>query len=461
MSVNYLGKLENVEFKLLPYSDLKSQSEYDLDKMIFDLDDKIDMLSSHADSLDYIVAVASGLVCGMLDILWVGDFELKNGRDIASEKVDGFVKKTAKMLGCENADDMQSAVKFLENTFPIPSDGNTPDFGGGLQHHLRDFAHHPTIVGLAFSMLTQFTYKSYGTDVNGVFLIVDVPEKSKPFIGKDISEKILMGTITWFFHLVSDMAGSSNTAGKTGGTGIPGPILALAKEMSTLPIFKDVKIGDNSLSLFLSKLFNGTLLAQHDKDGVIIKETVLKFDLRAELGVAVELAKQTVPVIANECIVRSFYFLRRFAYEMKEKQVCTIEDLKQIDWNLVKPIDNPTIARMLTVASGVFTAVDVGEAVASQKYWVSINYVGVGRFAVAIGTDVNWCLKSREVKKIRNMYDDIRRLTYRKSDDNYNGSVVKTKKLSFYNELTCMFRGRKNPPSGYLSYAAYGRSIAG
>lgn len=29
----------------------------------------------------------------------------------------------------------------------IPSDGNTPDFGGGLQHHLRDFAHHPTIVG--------------------------------------------------------------------------------------------------------------------------------------------------------------------------------------------------------------------------------------------------------------------------------------------------------------------------
>ncbi|MEE1257194.1 MAG: hypothetical protein UHN47_11870 [Lachnospiraceae bacterium] len=43
----------------------------------------------------------------------------------------------------------------------------------------------------------------------------------------------------------------------------------------------------------------------------------------------------------------------------------------------------------------------------------------------------------------------------------YNGSVVKTKKISFYNELTCMFRGRKNPPSGYLSYAAYGRSIAG
>lgn len=43
----------------------------------------------------------------------------------------------------------------------------------------------------------------------------------------------------------------------------------------------------------------------------------------------------------------------------------------------------------------------------------------------------------------------------------YNGSVVKTKKLNFYNELICIFRGRENPPSGYLSYAAYGSNIAG
>lgn len=82
------------------------------------------------------------------------------------------------MFEGEKFDDVKSAVKALEKRFPIPSDGNTPDFGGGLQHHLRDFAHHPTIVGLAFSLLTQFTEKSYGTDVNGVFLVVDVPEKA-------------------------------------------------------------------------------------------------------------------------------------------------------------------------------------------------------------------------------------------------------------------------------------------
>ncbi len=95
---------------------------------------------------------------------------------------------------------------------------------------------------------------------------MDVPDKSRPFIGKDVPEKILKGTITWFFHLVSDMAGSSSTAGSTGGTGIPGPILALAKEISAIPIFKNIKVdGDMSLSLFLSKLFNGTFMMQRDE----------------------------------------------------------------------------------------------------------------------------------------------------------------------------------------------------
>ena len=104
------------------------------------------------------------------------------------------------MLGCEQ-DSLKASVKFLENWFPVPSDGNISDFGGGLQHHLRDFAHHPTIVGLAFSLLTQFTYNAYGTDKNGQFIIREISEKSRMFIGEDTSQKIINGTIIWFFHL--------------------------------------------------------------------------------------------------------------------------------------------------------------------------------------------------------------------------------------------------------------------
>lgn len=410
-----MNNKEKLQISLVPNEKAEISAECDLNRVIFDLDNQISLLSNQADNIDYLIAIASGVLCGALDILWVGDFNLERGRAFASDEIDEFVKKTAKMLGCKD-DDLKPCVKFLEKKFPIPSDGNTADFGGGLQHHLRDFAHHPTLAGLAFSLLTQFTYKSYGTDMNGNFLVVEVPKISRTFIGEDVPTKILYGTIIWFFHLVSDIAGSSSSAGQSGGTGIPGPILALAKELSALPIFKNPKIGDYSLPVFLSKLFNGTLLAEHDETGAIIKESVLKFDLRGELGAAVELGRQAIPVIANDCIVRSFYFVRRLALELRENNVRSLDDMKQIAWDKVKATNNPTIARMLTIATGVFTTVDVGEAVITQKYWVSVNYVGVGRFFVAIGQDVAWCLKARNVKKIKRMYEEIKRFTYVQED---------------------------------------------
>lgn len=399
---------ENLDISLLTDDNI---ADIDFEKSIYDLQEQINGMISEADKLDYFVSVASGMMCGMLDILLVGDFSLESGRAIADEKVNEFVKKVAKVSGCKD-DDLKKSVAFLEKKFPIPADGNTPDFGGGSQHHLRDFAHHPTIIGLAFSLLTQFTEKSYGADVNGNFIIVPVLEKSRIFIGEDLPDKIVKGTIVWFFHLISDIAGSSSTAGLSGGTGIPGPILSLAKELSTLPFIKELKVNNKSLSVFLSKLFNGTLFAKYDDNGKIIKESVVKFDFRGELGMAIEIGKQALPVIANECIVRIFYFIRRLISEIKNEKIKTINEFSKLDWNKVKPFNNPTLTRMLTISTGVFTAIDLAEAVGTQKYWISVNYVGVGRFTVAVGTEMIGFLKVRKVKIIKQMYEEIERNTY-------------------------------------------------
>lgn len=407
---------EKIEITLEDYEKSKNASNFDYDKIIYDLDNEIDLLSSQADNFDFLVSVGSGILSGLLDILWVGEFNLEQGRELASDKVDNFVIETAKILGYES-DDLQSAVRFLEEKFPIPSDGNTAELGGSLQHHLRDFAHHPTIVGLMFSLLTQFTYTSYGTDTLGNFKVVDVPERSAVFIGDDIPAKLFKGTFIWFFHLVSDMAGSSNTAGLSGGTGIPGPILSLAKELSVLPLFKNISIGEHSISTFLSKLFNGTLFAQRDENGKIIKDGELRFDLRGELGFSIEVGRQAIPVLANETLVRGFYFIRRFAMSVQDLEINSLEDLKQIEWDKVKPYNNPTITRMLTISTAVFTSLDLSEALLTKKYFVSVNYIGVGRFMVAIGADVSWQLKARDVKKIKKMYMDIQEFVYEKSDD--------------------------------------------
>lgn len=405
-----------VSVEVVSFDDVKAVRFRDPGLAVYDLDKQISLLESQADGLDYVVAACSGLLCGALDVLWVGEFDLERGRKLSGEAVDGLVTKVARLVGFEG-DDLSGAVRFLEKLAPVPSDANTPDFGGGLQHHLRDFAHHPTIAGLAFSVLSQFTGKAYGADTAGRFLIVDVPEKALGLVGDTVPEKLLFGTVRWFLHLASDMAGSSSTAGLGGGTGIPGPVLSLAKELAATPLFKNVSAGNVPLSELLSKLFNGTLLAQHDESGRIVKGTELRLDLRGELGVLAELGRQALPVIANECIVRGFYFLRRFARQVSLAKSKAIGDLRRISWEDVRPFGNPTVDRMVAVAAGVFTTVDVAGAAATEKFWVSVNYVGVCRFALAVGKDVAWCLRARNLRAVKSAYETIRRNTHMADDD--------------------------------------------
>ncbi len=198
-------------------------------------------------------------------------------------------------------------------------------WGGGLQHHFRDFAHHASVVGLVFSILTQFTGLSYGTNTEGLFEIHALPNKS--LIGTSFEEKIYNATVIWLLHLVSDMAGSSSNAGK--GTGIPGPILSLAKELSVLPVIRNLRVNykeDNiTLSVMLSKIFNGTAF-EHTSN-----KDLKRFDLRTEMGTYAYGIKQSIPVVTNQCIIRAYYFVRRLCVEFNNKSITKLSDIARLD----------------------------------------------------------------------------------------------------------------------------------
>ena len=380
-----------------------------LERRIAEINQELEKYTNTADKLDYTVAVASGVLCGLIDAVFVGEFSIENAQNWSNEKINEFVMKTAKKHGY-SGNDLSGAVKSLEDKFGAPSDSVTSALGGGKQHHLRDFAHHPTLVGLTFSLLTQFTSRAYGTDTYGRFMTVAITNKK--FIGESVPQKILYGVGFWLLHLVSDMAGSNKTAGA--GAGLPGPILSLAKELSALPIFKNITINDLNISKLLSKLYNGTLFAERDDAGRIIQETVKPFDLRMEAGIAHEVGKQALPVILNECIVRGFYFARRLSWEMRDKQAKSFDDLKKVDWKKTVPFNNRTIVRMMTIASGTFTAIDMAgaaiqgaaksggnAALFAKEFLLNVNFVGVGRFVIAVGADVAMGIKAAKLRNER------------------------------------------------------------
>ena len=347
-----------------------------------------------AHRVDYLLAAGCGLIAGAIDSLWVGKFDFDRAREWGSERINDFVVAVAKMDPGYRGDDIESAIRFLEKKYPFVGDRATSEFGGGRQHHLRDFSHHMSLGGLAFSLLTQFTGKVYGTDQHGAFMAVPVAEED--LIGKTIEEKLMLGIVLWFYHMVSDMAGSSGSPGK--GTGIPGPILSFMKQLSALPLFKDARLDETSFRKTLSKLFNGTLLKTVDEDG---KKIYRRFDLRAELGIAHEFARQSVPVLINECLVCVCYAARRLYEKCANGEVQDFTSLLNSDIDMLLPHGSPLGTRMVTIATGMFSLTDMADGLIHalmhgewkinpktvSDFLLHVNVVGVIRFVFAVHTD--------------------------------------------------------------------------
>lgn len=378
------------------------------DERLGELNAEIDRLTNKADAVDYALAVASGVICGVVDSLWVGEFSFEDFGDDklwADDKVNSFVMNMAKKSGYDEtaykgANPMKGAIRHLEDKYHIPSDGvwNSGHYGiNAKSHHIDDWAHHPSLLGLLFSILTQFTKNGYFQNKYGENSIIPAKiciETSKNgktetimLIGNDIRSKIYCGIINWFMHIVSDMAGSGKTPGK--GVGIPGPLMTMLKEFSSIP---------------------GVNKTQFPK---IVGEFFEKnnFDFRSELAIAHGLGKQAIPVIINECIVRSFYFIRRLAQEIKEKR-----SFEGIEWKKTLPFKNRTIVRMMTIASATFTAVDLADAAIrsaaksggnpnafAANLLLRVNFVGLGRCVVAVVTDIGMGIKKSKLENERMM----------------------------------------------------------
>lgn len=373
-----------------------------------------------ADRWDYAAAAASGLLSGALSIIWSKEFDLEAAHNWGTDQFEKVVIKVAKTQGFEK-DDLEKAIVFLENKFPLAGDALKDPFGGGLQHHLRDFTHHPTIVGLIFSILSQFIGKGFGTDTDGKFITPDLPEGA--FIGKNFEEKILFGTIYWVFHLISDMDGSHLNPGA--GTGIPGPVLSFLKELSTLPIFKDItkdyKEKEITFSQWISKMFNGTYFRNENGDPI-------RFDLRTEIGIGAHLLNQAKPVIVNECIVRTVYFFRRLSWELKNKRVTSVYDLDMLEPQNFLPYKSRSLTRMLTVSSGVFVLVNTSgtaikaaikgkgnQALMAKEFFLNLNYVGIARFGIACVADAKYI--AEDVREAYRKYQENQRRKFAKENE--------------------------------------------
>jgi hypothetical protein len=132
--------------------------------------------------------------------------------------------------------------------------------------------------------------------------------------------------------------------------------------------------------------------------------------MRAELAIVEYFGKQSVPVIINECLVRTFYFV---SHLIEEKSLHS--SWQDVNWHNTIPWSNRTITRMITISSGTFTAVDLADAAIrsafkngtpqNPKFWADfvlrVNIVGIGRFSIAVVDDVRMGMKRSRARNER------------------------------------------------------------
>ena len=365
--------------------------------------DTIATLKTNCDRLDYALAASSGALCGVFDIFLVGtplDSPLGKITDKwFEERVYSFAKHSrwinAKVnnLGKRSArppKNIKSAIAWLEKAFDIPYDqtswGEAAKAVFGLEtdlstynHHFFSLGHNPDICGLFFSVLNQFTNTS--SFVVGKDLIELQDAKDGFYLrGRTLPGKLFCGFCNWFGHLMSDVAGSHSAKGR--GTGIPSPlwtwmndVIAIKQKLGINPSDFDVKFNQLALDIY--------------NEG---------YDFRFQ-------TTQAIPVIVNSLIVRLIYAVRRLIqyYQETEKGGRHYTDA----WKKCRPLNNPEIARMLTVAHGTFCLIDVTDATVRgfitapgsfnvKEFFLRLNIIGVGRFTISLGGEVKRYHKAKK-----------------------------------------------------------------
>ena len=134
-------------------AEIDAQSE-ELNSKIDSLNTEIERLTNHADGFDYAIAVGTGILCGLIDSFFVGEFNFERGKAKSHKQVNQFIQKFAKINGYKG-DRLNGAIEFLEKKFPVAQDGFLPEGVSRKNHHLADFAHHPTLLGLAAAIAVQ------------------------------------------------------------------------------------------------------------------------------------------------------------------------------------------------------------------------------------------------------------------------------------------------------------------
>ena len=391
-----------------------------LEKYSLECKQELERLTCQADSVDLLASVCCGVVAGIIDAIAVGKWDFAKAKAISNESINRAVIEFAKknpnyktFLGRgRDGDRLETAIQFLEKEYHLPGDGAYQNklvkMGiSGKDHRLEDFCHHNSPIGLICCILVQFSEETVFFNPAGeLFRVPIVVNEYGELIGANPRAKVFSGIVNWFFNVAKTIANRKGHlfSDKATSQGIPGTFMSIMKEVSVLPCFKDKDFGEKLRKAYANGIGDGKSQLDLGAFNALFSGADSKVDFRTEMAVGHELRRQSIPVLVNEMLVRGVYFVRRFVAEIGQKG-----SIDKINWKKCIPVNNRTIQRMVTVASGTFVAIDLADALLesavtaggntakfAEGIILRINFVNIGRFTLGCAVDITSGIRKSE-----------------------------------------------------------------
>lgn len=380
-NVQHYAENNDIDLSKNPFDELLTEQEKnEIGQMI--RDDYL-LEKANCDKYDYMIAAFCGAVCAIIDSFFVKmPSSIKEDNSAlgkwTDKQADNFIEHLSKGLWNKDSKkrdeiinmfkehkitreqrdnllkeagipynqniekapiSLQQCIQYLEKKFGVNYDASSAAYleSDGklkgmrpLNHHIMSLGHLPSIIGMIFSILDQFTGKASFIDNGKLIRLVPIENKNSidmfELRGNNFATKLICGFSNWLGHLCSDLVGSNTTRkeGSTGrGTGLPLPLTEVLQLCS-------FKVPDG----------NGDKMTISD---LTIKVFENGYDVRFAAATA-------IPVVLNEFLIRLFWSLKSRFYHKRT-------------WKESIPFGkHPELRRMLLVGHGVLCTIDLADA---------------------------------------------------------------------------------------------------
>ncbi len=395
----------------------------ELQNHLAETQEKLELYTSRADVFDYMLAVASGIISGYIDAKYIkrvdfvkGDLEnsiykvieialddnKKKPRKSSMEKMSKEANYTGLIYSV--ARELQRVGNFKEENGELhfqkaaKEDGKTGELLGmaglvGIMNWLINMAEDEK------KSKAEEAKKQKKADKDAEKKAQVNPEKQDKKKDDDEDTDPFPAAL---FELVHKLASNDKILNR-----IKEANENCEKKMSDLGAYNHKKGDKNDMVDIFFKYTQDGFELPIMRDSFVLEQAKYLHEHKAvhkklidEIPLYGKLSNQMMPVIINELIVRTFYFIRNLVNELSNAK-----SIGDVNFRNVIPFNNRTIEQMIMISSMTFTFVDAADAsrkavrgIADSKgnfifgafaFAASFNYVGYGRAMLSIAKEIS------------------------------------------------------------------------